>query len=262
MSNVLVTFGGKAYDETIKMIVDRAPGFGVDRVIVADDKWLMTKPFYTQHRWLWETPIQFGFGWCSWKPYVIRYVLDRLNYGDALLYTDADTYPVRDLTPLFDLARREGIALFEEQGCDNKRFTKRDCFIAMDCDVPECHSMIQACGRFQAFKKPSRFDFLGDWEKFSVDPLCQLWDKSVIAPGDYKEFHRHSCEQSVLTNLAFLYSIPLHRTPDQAGGAPRGTEGFMDKDWDIYPQLFVQSECRGNRGDLSGSRFRNIDDLR
>jgi hypothetical protein len=57
MSNVYLTFSGRAYDDTTKLIVDRAPRFGADRVIVADDAWLMTQPFYRDHQWLWAKAI-------------------------------------------------------------------------------------------------------------------------------------------------------------------------------------------------------------
>lgn len=277
--NVYLTFSGSAYHETTRKIVVEAPRFGADRVIVADDAWLLKTPFYERNKWLWdqqpryfahgrwnERPIRFGFGWCSWKAYLIRYCLERLEPGDIVLYTDADTYPVADLRPIFDYTREHGVMLFEEQGFRNKPWTKRDCFIAMGCDVPECHESTVAGGRFQAFRKDAFTDLLDDWDRFSVDPRCQLWDRSVLAE-DYPGFMRHSTEQSVLSNLAFFYEIPLHRSPDQAGGSKPGEiAGGLPpvgsfKDWDLYGQVLVQQGCAGDRGNTSGSRLANIRSL-
>lgn len=281
MSNVYLTFSGAAYHETTARIVRDAPKLGADRVIVADDKWLMETPFYHEHKWLWEPipryynggwiehPVAFGFGWCAWKPYIIGHVLRRLKPGDVLLYTDADTYPIADLTPIFDMARTENVVVFEEQGCENGRFTKRECLQEMGCDTPECRAMIQACGRFQVFRKSSlqgvsvpdpTSKFLNEWQLYATARTCQRWDISKDW-SEHPEFARHSCEQSVLTNLAYVYGIPLHRSPDQCGAAPPDHPGYRNLDWDRYPQLFVQADTIGNRGDLSGSKFANIGDL-
>lgn len=260
MKRILTTFGGKAYDETTRLIVEHGKRFGADDVLVFDDKWLLTMPFCAANKWLWdeqpryynagwiENPVRFGFGWCSWKAYVIQQAMAQLDPGDVLIYTDADTYPIADLRPIFDYAAAHGVMLFEEQGCTNKMWTKRDCFVAMSCDVPMCHQQTMACGRFQAFKVPHYGGtILPYWDAYSVSPLCQLWDKSTVME-DYPEFRRHSCEQSVLSNLAYRYGIPLHRTPDQNGSGP--------KDAELYPQLFRQEYCTGNRDDHSGSRYR------
>lgn len=262
MKKLYCTFSGKAYDSTTKLIVERARDFGADDVLVLDDRWLMGKAFYRNHKWLWEymplpdhtAPVKFGFGWCSWKAYVIQTAMKTLDPGDIVLYTDADTYPISSLLPLYELANFESITLFEEQGCVNQIWTKRDCFVAMGCDVPECRDRIQCCGRFQLFKKDqpglSMVDrFLAAWSTFSTDARCQLWDRSK-QHLDYPNFRRHSCEQSVLTNLAYLYNIWPHRTPDQNGSGP--------KDAYLYPQVFFQQYCHGDRDDVSGSSYRNV----
>lgn len=259
--NIYVTFSGRAYDQTTAIIVRDAFKFGADEVCVYDDKWLMSAtPFYRENRWLFEhqprsyngqwteVPVKFGFGWCAWKAYVIKHALLRSAFEDVVLYTDADTFPISDIGPLFELARQKGIVLFEEQGCLNKQYTKRDCFAAMGCDLPECHQQIMACGRFQLFTTRS-LGFVGEWNTLNVLPSCQLWDRSTKTE-DYPEFVRHSCEQSVLTNLAWRYRIPKYRTPDQNGSGP--------KNQDLYPQVFFQRYCEGNRDDVSGSKYAGL----
>lgn len=251
--NIYVTFSGSAYDSTTKLIVEDGPKFGATEVRVYDDRWLMTQPFYARNKWLWETETKFGFGWCSWKSFVIQHALANADPGDVVLYTDADTFPIADLTPIFDYTREHSVMLFEEQGCINKVWTKRDCFRKMGVDDEFCHARIMACGRFQAFTRYERLHwtdhFLRMWEDYSTLRDCQLWDRSVNCE-DYPEFRRHSCEQSVLSNLAYRYNVPCHRTPDQ--------NGSIDKDWDLYPQVFVQQYCTGDRGNLSGSKYFNV----
>lgn len=259
MKKVLVTFGGKAYDTTIAQTVRNA--HGVDEVRVYDDRWLMTTGFYQLNKWIFEREPKFGFGWCSWKPFIILQEFKRLNTGDIVLYVDADTYPIADLTPLFDIAEREQFCLFNEL-VDNKRFTQRDCFIAMALDGPAAYGAPHSCGRFQLFRKGTWTveQFLYEWLTYNLNPLCQfsnMRDADGRGPSRYgdelPEFHRHSAEQSVLTLLAHKFGIKLHRVPCQYGWpAPAGFEA------DTYPQLFHQEYCMGDRSDLSGSRFRNV----
>ncbi len=145
---------------------------------------------------------------------------------------------------MFDACAAEnGIYIFEEQGCSQLRFTKADCFLAMGLTVEEG---THACGRFSMFQKGSFIakQVLAEWWAYSVNPRCMRWDRSILAP-DPPEYHRNSTEQSVLSNLARKHKIPMHRTPDQAGG-PDG-------------QLFQQGgRAIGNRADVTGSRFRNV----
>ncbi len=256
MSRIYITFGGAAYDPTTQRIVEDAPKFGVDKVIVYDDRWLIDhkRVFRYMNRWLWETPKKFGFGWLCWKPMVILDALSKCAADDVVLYTDADTYPIADLSPIFDGCRdsQEGIFLFEAQGCPNDRFTRRDCFIAMGQDDPKYYGQPHACGRFQLFR-PGWFStqFLMEWLTYSVNPMCQ-----IVAPSKYGEdlpgYTRHSNEQSVLTMLGLKYGIPLHREACQFGWPATSHPE------DTYPQLFHQQYCSGDRSDLSGSRFRSV----
>ncbi len=256
MKRIYITFGGKAYDETTERIVEDAPKFGVDEVRVYDDRWLIENTkFREMNHWLFETEKKFGFGWCAWKPLIIIDALGICDPGDVVLYTDADTYPIADLSPIFDgcTAAKEGIFLFESQGCPNDRFTRRDCFIAMGLDDPKYYGRNHASGRFQLFRRASWYteQLLTEWAAYSVNPMCQ-----TVAPSKYGEdlpgYHRHSNEQSILTLLAHKYEIPLHREACQFGW-PATTHPE-----DTYPQLFHQQWCSGDRGDLSGSRFRNV----
>jgi hypothetical protein len=263
MKKIYITFGGKAYDDgLIEKIVNEGIKFGADQVIVYDDRWLIESGFVNAHPHLFQTFPQHGFGFCSWKPYVILDALSKAQPGDLILYTDADTYPIADITPLFDLCQKEGIMIFEEQGCVNHMWTKRDCFIAMGCDEPRFHNGRHACGRFQLFKAgeftsgPPIFnhtqDFVEQWLRFACSPKCSFHDAGQAE--NLPTFRRNSTEQSVLSLLAMKFGVPLHRTPDQNGFPIMEDCG---QPGDTYPQIFKQEWCYGDRTDLSGSRFFN-----
>ena len=71
MKKYYITFGGRAYDYNIPKVVEAAPKFGADEVLIYDDLWLTQQEFYTQNKWLWEHHHKRGFGWYCWKPYII-----------------------------------------------------------------------------------------------------------------------------------------------------------------------------------------------
>ena len=178
------------------------------------------------------------------------------------MYVDADTYPITDILPLYSFD--EPITLFESQGNPNKRFTKRDCFLAMGLDGERYWNATHACGRFQVFRKGDWIvdQFLQEWLTYCLNPRCQFADfrdsagngPSILAP-DFPEFHRHSGEQSILTLLAEKYKVKLHREACQFGWPKQPGHGQPE---DTYGQIFHQQYCEGDRSDVSGSRFRNI----
>ena len=269
---ILITFGGKAYDAQTKEQSDYVGlhriahcGGNVDNWIahkVYDDRWLIGTPFYQQNRWIFERKPQHGFGFCSWKPYIIQHALRHSGAGDVVMYLDADTVPIADISCLFETAEREGIVLFEEQGCICRTWVKGDCFDAMAVDPLNAQAYGEAmiaCGRFQLFKKGEwrNEQFLQEWLTYSLNPRCMFHEGSFLASNDDPSFLKNSCEQSVLSLLAVKYQIPLHRTPDQ-NGWPVAHDGTYKPD-DKYPQLFQHVGARGDVSDLSGSRFRNIE---
>lgn len=260
MKRILITFGGKAYDEHTKRTQDFCIAAGnIDDFKVYDDRWLIGTPFYEHNRWIFERQPQHGFGFCSWKPYIIQHALRNFaQQGDVVMYLDADTYPLADIACLFDHAWGDGVMLFEEQGCINKTWIKGDCFQTMQVDGIGPVNATHACGRFQLFRKGdwTNEQFLQEWLTYSLNPRCTFHEGSVDRQIDDSTFIRNSCEQSVLSLLAFKYCIPLHRTPDQNGWPV--AHGGAYKHEDAYPQLFEHNGRRGNVGDRSGSRFANV----
>lgn len=254
------TFSGDFYHDTTQRIVEDAPKFGADKVLVYDDYWLThCRPdFYRQNEWAWKHHATRGFGWFIWKPFLMLDALSRVNDGDIVLFTDADTYPIQPLNVLYDIcAAQGGVMLFDAATCWHRHWCKRDCFIIMGQDEPRYNgAQVQhAVARFFLFQKGPWLvnQFLMEWLAYVVNPLCNTFDKSIYAP-EYGEFKEHRCEQAVLTNLAHKYGHKLWREACQYGNQ-------VAYDFDAYPQLFVQEGAHSSgpvRG--QGSCFRNVND--
>jgi hypothetical protein len=258
----LLTFSGAKYHDTTERIVEDAPRFGVDRVWVTDDYWLRHyRPAYWDRvRWFREHPGVRGVDWFCFKPFVIADVFRRLPPGDTLLWLDADTYPMHDLSALYETCKRDGgVMLFNVLGCRNGWYTKRDALIVMGADSPEYLEPFQAVARFALFEKGAAFPaekFLGEWLGFTANPFANTFDASVLGPPEHEGFIENRCEQSVLSCLAVRYGVRLYREACEFGNGGK-------EDWDLYPQLFHQcgshSYRPGYTGDeTEGSAFRNV----
>ena len=259
---ICITFGGEVYDGPTALTVLLAKKFGADDFWVYDDYWLVTerREFYEQNRWLWEHHYKRGFGWYAWKPFILLNAFDRMQDGDVVLYTDADTFPVDDFSVLYETCARDGgIMLFKAGGNVNRRFTqgqwcKRDCFVVMNQDEPKYYAAEAGVARFMLFQKgPWRArQFLMEWLTYCVNPLATTFDPSLLA-GEVNGFVEHRTEQAIMTNLAHKYGLRLYREACELGNS-------FPEDKDLYPQLFSQMNPWENKtAPCKGSRFRNCE---
>ncbi|MGU9956365.1 MAG: hypothetical protein ACNYPI_01590 [Arenicellales bacterium WSBS_2016_MAG_OTU3] len=78
-----------------------------------------------------------GDGYWLWKPYFINQMLDNMAEGEILFYIDSDAYFIDSCKPLIELCRQEQTPIISFSCLNKERiWTKRDCFIALDCDSP------------------------------------------------------------------------------------------------------------------------------
>ncbi len=257
MRRIYLTFSGAAYNQTTARIVDAAGPLGAETIWVYDDKWIMQTEFYEHNQWLWSYPhvgadrnASRGFGWFCWKPLIILDALSRLQDGDIVLYTDADTYPIAPLAPLYEeCARIGGQMMFRADGCEHRQWCTQECFRVMG---QEPFSGQHGVARFMLFQKgpwkPQQF--LMEWLAYCLNPQATSFRRDHGKP-EAADFCEHRTEQAIMTNLAHKYNLKLYREACQygAGGAD---------DSEIYPQTFFQDGTVAPRT-LEGSAFRNMD---
>lgn len=265
-----VTFSGKPYECPTREIINAAgPLGGVSQVLVYDDLWLTRTSFFRHNKWLWDhhgdqKDVKRGFGWFAWKSYIILDALDRMQDGDTLLYTDADTYPISDFRMLFEECRGQGGRMvFGACGWErcNQIWCKRDCFIVMGQDEPRYHNADHCAARFMLFEKGPWLNrqFLYEWLTYCVNPLATTFDPSVLGKPDLdsldppEKFREHRTEQAIFTNLVSKYGWRKYREACQFGNG-------SELDRHLFGQLFMQvpaSEPNAGRR-AEGSVYGNV----
>lgn len=266
MRKLYIVFSGDKYHAWTERIVRDAPRMGADQVLVYDDWWLWNRrpEFVEKNRWLFEHPcrkegVPRGVCWFAWKPLIILDAFSRCQEGDLVLYTDADTYPIRDISVVYDVAVRDGgIMLFAASGLVHREWCKRDCFILMGQDEPKYWDSQAGVARFMVFRNDAASRaFLEEWLRWCCVPQCNTVDPSTLGP-ELEGFKEHRFEQAIMTNLAHKYGHHLYREACAYGNRHLREYG---EDADLYPQLFEQvgdhsyGPVRGQ-----GSMFRNVND--
>lgn len=250
MTRWLCTMGGVDYDQFTGRVLSQAQSFGIDNVRVYDDEWLKAHPFYEVNRWIFETPEKRGFGWHAWKPLLLLDTLAHAHDGDVVCYLDADTYPVRDLSPLYETAGREGAMLFDCSGRMQDAWCTGDCFVVMGQDTDRYRMALGGCARFVLVRKGDykALQFLYEWQTYCLNPYANTRQAGIGTRYEANStvFVEHRTDQAILTNLAHKYGYKLYQEASQGSGHT--------------PQYFEQVHV-GAMGDNvpGGSRYRNVE---
>lgn len=263
MRRVIATFSGARYHDTTKKIVEDGPKFGATDVMVFDDHWLDTcRPDHVRAtEYFRKHPGCRGVDWFCFKPRVALDALNLVGPDDVVLMIDADTYPIADLSVLFDITTCAGTMLFRANGWEQVQWCRRSCYTVMDQDEEKYLHVPHGCARFAGLTHRSR-PMLEEWLKYCLIPDCNTFDPSPEGyPPEYPGFRQHRCEQAILTNLGHKYGHHFYREACQFG---EGADGDAGLDRDLYQQLFVQEYGQTyapgfdqfNPG--QGSAFRNI----
>lgn len=162
-----------------------------------------------------------GNGYYLWKPYFLNKAYHELRAGDYLIYTDAGSIYINRIQYLIDCMEQEGldIMIFSLQlEMLERKYTKRDAFVLMECDTPRYADTPQSIGGYVLLKKS---DFV---EKFLAEDLAYAQDERIITEqantqglDNYVDFTAHRHDQSVWSLMSKKYGIKRFRDPSQFG---------------------------------------------
>lgn len=219
----LITFASPRYESSRRRLVRSAHHLGQARVWEFSPRQFRATRFRADHRDIADTPR--GAGLWLWKPYYIREVMAEASDGDIIMYVDAGVEiiaPVEPLLALLDVNR--GVAMFRLHGLVNAQWTKRDCFVLMNCDRDEVVGAEQAMGTIVVFRKCAlACELVAEWLRYACDRRIISDDDNVCGKPNYPGFRAHRHDQSILSNLRARFGLAAYCDPTQWGDAHRAS---------------------------------------
>jgi hypothetical protein len=205
-----------------------------------------------------------GGGYWLWKPNIILDALQNSEDGTVVMYTDAAMHMVADPASLLSYALDHPIMLFEHTfplpngpvQYPMGSWTKRDAFVLLDAERPECHRQQQLWAGLQIYRNGPEarafvrevVDAVADARVLTDRPNSQGLDN---LPG----FREHRHDQSVVSIVAWRHALPHFPDPTQYGH--RGWRPALSQDIDgverpaaSYGQVF-EHHRKPDRGVLT-----------
>ncbi|MBD2551056.1 hypothetical protein H6G65_15980 [Microcystis elabens FACHB-917] len=210
----LVSYATGRFKVVRNNLNDSAREYGIDNIVSYDDSDLHSTDYYLQNKEILDEDC--GAGYWAWKPYFILSTFRRLRDGDILLYCDAGSLLIGSPEPLLKLAARHpsGIILFDARPLKCRQFTKRDCFVRMNCDRPVFWNANKIIATVLLVRKcPRAVVFLEEWLFYCQDRAIISHDPNLGGLPDLPGFIQHRNDQSILNVLAVKYRLETFRNP-------------------------------------------------
>lgn len=212
-----ISYGNEKYEKSRDFNLKSALSKGkVDKVIaygpddIEKDVFEKNKSVFTKSK---------GAGYWLWKPYFIYKTLEKMPENDYLIYTDSGMTYVRDVRLLINCMEKhqQKIMCFEIEAIE-KSSTKRDLFIALDCDTAEYTDSRQRLGGIVICKncEYSR-NIIFQWLSYAQDETLITDCENTLGLPNYPEFMYHRHDQSIWSLITKKNDIPAFRDPTHFG---------------------------------------------
>ena len=232
----------------------------VDEIIpwVRDD--IVNTTFYQENKYILDNPR--GAGYWAWKPYIILETLKKAGKNDWVIYCDVGK-PFRrgnaersgntdigntfytPVDPIIEYASKHngftpGVWI-PHYGLAHV-WTKRDCFIGMDCDTSIYHNSPHVQAGYSAWSKSkASITFLEEWLRWCKDPTIITDDESIYGKPNLEQFRDHRHDQSILSNLVVKHKIKLF------GPKERSLNGYRNFNLILKHMMLEQSHAQSKQ---------------
>jgi hypothetical protein len=159
--------------------------------------------------------IKRGLGLCVWKPYIILNALDNIDENDYVIYVDsADMVHPEIFNYINNKIKENNILLVPSPNRNlQKHFTKRDCFVMMNCDDEKYWNSTQIeAGLVVAKKTETTIKILEEWLYFCKNENIITDIPNICGLDNLPNFVTHRHDQSIMSNLATKYNLLVDPT--------------------------------------------------
>jgi len=217
MKVVLVNLSNELFEQSRIRLNVSAQKHGIDTVFSHDFEELKGTAFYLENKKILDQPK--GIGYWAWKPYIILQAMQSLDEGDVVVYGDCGHEIIASLEPLIKICTEETpVLLFANGNLINAHWTKRDCFVEMDCDQWKYWYGRQVDASFSLYRKSREsIQFLDDWQHYCANEKALTDLPNQDGKKNLPGYIQHRWDQSILSLLAIRHNIALYRMPTQFG---------------------------------------------
>jgi hypothetical protein len=210
MTTRIITFADKKFAHTLPRFLGEANQFRcIDSCITYGEHDLPKQVRRIIKPWLYRR----GYGYWMWKSYLIQRELERLAFGDILIWADAGVVlnpkAERRLQEYIAMAMQSpsGVVAFQES-YPERIYTKGDVFKHFGVlGNPEYTDTPQFWGGVLIIcKKPSSTQLIDAWWSTAKNVHDLITDRRSLTPN-YPEFIENRHDQSVLSMLLKQYSV-------------------------------------------------------
>lgn len=216
MKKYHINYANLKYFESQKKCTQSAKDFGFDEVISYSINDL-DSDFLEKNKEILKLPR--GAGYWVWKSYIIKKTLDKLNYGDLLVYSDSGSIYQSSVQPLIDTIINDtnGVLSFELTGLIEKSYTKMDCFNLRGLNNPKYTDTSQRESTYiWLIKNDLTIKLISEFVEYSQNKHI-ITDLPNITGNNFPTFKDHRHDQSIWSLLCKKYDITPHRLISQYG---------------------------------------------
>lgn len=207
----LVTFANEKFKEKQEALCKQ--GESLNFVIHAyNDDWIKSTEFYKENKLILDQPR--GAGYWLWKPYIILDAINKAEDGDIIFYIDSGDlfFPEVDgekITDIIESQLNQFSCLFISYGNHNATWTKKDCFVYMDCDSDRYWNASQLEAGVSYWKVSVKTkEIVQEWLDYCKDYRILTDSENVSELQNHSSFIDHRHDQSILTNIVTRRSLP------------------------------------------------------
>ena len=222
MKKILINYADQQYYESQKVNSQSGRRVGGFTDVIEYNKSRLEPEFVSKNADIFKKGR--GAGYWLWKPYIILKTLESASSEDLVFYCDAGATFVDSFDDyMFDLCREDDKGLILCNGGHvNKKWTKRDCFVFMDCDTPEYTDTLQLTATFQLCRKT---DFTLDFYREHVQLATVKLTLHVIGGGGVSVVKHPSSSNFVVQSTASTVQIVPMYNDSRVGLELRSKDG-------------------------------------
>lgn len=232
---ICVTYGSRDYEGVANLNLQTAKEHGADEVIRygSDDL-----PWYFYLRNCIHFMRYPQTAYWVWKPFVVLKTLRLMEDGEYLVYSDAASVYIQDISNLLEVFERDGLYLMTFACAALEReYSKGDAFYLLNARNASISDTHQRLGGFIVIKKCKQsVQFVKKWLR-ACENILIVWGNRNIFAHDYPEYIANRNDQTAFSILTKKAGINAYRDPSQYGNILR-TNDVAILQRSTYPEMW------------------------